>query len=171
MKKILVLSATIVVVLGTLYGFFALYGTESEMPPAGIDLPILPGTNGDPATSKAIPVRTATGKTMQVRDFRNDQFVEAIADNNYILRDTDSPSTATFEILYSGNDGGIIVSLREEPLRDTRRIAEEALMQHLLVSREQLCALAISIGAARDVNEFYAGEELGVSNCPGSKQL
>ena len=179
MKKILLILVTIGVILAILYSLFALFGRESgdtDNPPVGITPPPFSGTatstgNRPQGNNPIVFVRTVSGGRTPVRDFRKDQFVDAIADNNYILRDTDSPSTATFEILYSDNDGGVIVSLREEPLRATRIIAEEAFLRHMGITREKLCGLSISVAVARDVNEFYAGRELGISSCPGSVAL
>ena len=178
MKKILLILITIGVVLGLFYTFFVLFMNKSEKtdnnPPLVINLPPISGTstNDFPAgNNQTIPVRTRSGDQTSVRDFRKDRFVETIPDNTYILRDTDSPSTATFEILYFGNGGGIIISLRNEPLQETRSSAETALIQHLGIAREKLCDLSISVAVARDVNTYYAGRELGISSCPGSLVL
>lgn len=177
MKKIVLLLITMAVVLGVLYVFFMLFTRKSNNannPPTETNFPTSDGTGVNDNLQKSdqiIPVRTVAGDTVPVRDFRKDQFVEAIADNTYILRDTTSPNTATFEVLYFGSDGHIVISLRKEPLRDTRIIAETALMRHLNTTHEELCNFAISVRVARDINEFYAGQELGVSNCPRSQPL
>lgn len=179
MKKTLLLVAIIGIALGILYAFFMLFTGRSDetvrQPTGGnVSIPPRAGSRDIPqgqGNDRTILVRTATGAKISVRDFRNDLFAERIGDNNYLLRDTNSSSTAIYEILYAGNDGGVIIALRKEPLRDTRLRAEAALTRHLNVSREKLCDLSISVSVARDVSAFYAGRELGISTCPGSQPL
>ena len=177
MKKTLLVLVIVGLAFGLLYALFVLFigrSGETDSQPIGGNVAISPRA-GPPdipqGNDQTIPVRTVTGAKVSVRDFRNDPHVEEISDNNYLLRDTDSSSTAMYEILYAGNDEGIIVALRKEPLRDTRLTAEMALMRHLNVSRERLCDLSISVSVARDVSAFYAGRELGISTCPGSQPL
>ena len=183
MKKIILFLALIIITLGILYALFVLFVQRSDkvipQPPKDTS-PVYPGKPAPfvPPQGSTIPVRTRSGNTVPVRDFRSDPLVASFNDHNndpryiyYILRDTDSPATASYEIQYTSSDGGIIVSLRKEPLRNTRLVAEESLVQHLGVSREKLCDLAISVVVARDVNEFHAGRQLGVSSCQGSQSL
>lgn len=180
MKKLLFLITIAGILLGVLYVFFVVFPKrykKNDTLPVQNDFPAPPragSTSIPPGDRDTIFVRSIRGDKISVRDFRKDALVEIFTGSNYthyILRDTDSPATAAYEILYSADDGGIIVSLREEPLRETRLMAETALIQHLGVSREKLCDLSISVSVARDVNEFYAGKKLGISNCQGSQPL
>lgn len=180
MKKLLFLLVASGIALGILYAVFALFirsPDKADNQPGETNPPASYRTGSDNTPredTRTIPVRTANGNKIPVRDFRKDMLVEMFEGSNYkhyILRDTDSPSTAMYEILYAEEDGGFIVSLRQEPLRDTRLRAEMALVRHLGVSHEKLCDLALSVVVARDVSETYAGRQLGISNCPGSQPL
>lgn len=175
-KKLILLLVLMAIMLGGLYGLYVFFSREPAdiiNPPTGTEFPpVATSTNNNPqGDNQTISIRTSKGGSTLVRDFRKDQFVEAIADGDYVIRDTASESTTTFDILYASKDAGFIISLRKEPLRETRIVAETALMQHLGVSQEKLCDLVIFVGVARDINEFYAGQALGVSNCPGSQPL
>lgn len=184
MKKILSFLAIAVILLGILYIFFlwlAQSPGKTRIQPVESNPPVSLDKNPPavlPQNINTVSIRTKSGASIPVRDFRNDPLVESFNDQDndpnyiyYIFRDTDSPSTATYEVLYSGNDKSIVVSLRKEPLRDVRFRAEIDLARHLNVDPEKLCDLSISIGVARDVNELYAGRELGISTCPGSQPL
>ena len=174
MKKISLLLGTVAVVGTILYGLSVLLGVWTDRTddvPPGVDFPIVSNGENDGSPSGIVRVRGASGEEIAVRDFRNDEFVEAVGDDIYILRDTAASATASFAIVYTTNDSAFTISLRKEPLGETRVLAEEALMRYLGVTRDRLCDLLIFVGVARDVNEFYAGQELGVSNCSGSQQL
>lgn len=76
-----------------------------------------------------------------------------------------------FNLTYYEPDDYFIVSLENEPLAEVRVAAESMLMQQLGISREQLCLLNASVMTRTGVNAFYAGRELGFSNCPNSVTL
>lgn len=180
MKKTLFLLTIAGILLGILYASWVVFTQryrKTDERPAQNNSPVYPRAGSDPAPPEdrnTILVRTIQGDKTPVRDFTKDALVEmftGVGYTHFILRDTDSPATAAYEILYSVEDGGIIVSLRKEPLRETRLLAESALIRHLGISREKLCDLSISVTVARDVNEFYAGKKLGISNCQGSQPL
>jgi hypothetical protein len=63
------------------------------------------------------------------------------------------------------------ITLLKEPLAETRRSAEQYLLQRLGVTEAELCVLQYTVAVPNRVNSFYAGESLGFSFCPGAKSL
>ena len=70
-----------------------------------------------------------------------------------------------------GSQAQFLVSLLTEPLGEARTEAERALAARLLLSEQELCALDVQVWTRTDVNDAYAGKDLGLSFCPGSTQL
>ena len=81
---------------------------------------------------------------------------------------TDAPP---FVIEYHNNSKSFIISLKQEPLSQTRKQMEQLLMQQLNLSQDALCRLTYTVTVPYRTNQFYAGENLGFSFCPGSVQL
>jgi hypothetical protein len=76
-----------------------------------------------------------------------------------------------FNITYFEEYDYYQIALEQEPLAEIRRAAEERFVSQLGVSEADACALAVSVRTRREVNDFYAGTELGLSFCPGSVRL
>lgn len=76
-----------------------------------------------------------------------------------------------FTIVYFRGYDFYQISLEQEPIGETRRAAEDRLLQQLGISTEEACRLDISVRTRLEVNYVYAGTELGLSFCPGSVTL
>ena len=84
---------------------------------------------------------------------------------------TNAEAGEGFRVVYEERDQSFDVLLLAEPLRETRAKAEQYLALKLELTPAQLCSLNISVGTINAINGFYAGEELGLSVCPGAVQL
>ncbi len=58
------------------------------------------------------------------------------------------------------------ISLEAEPLAEVRVVAEQAFLSALNLDKETACSLDVSVRTRAGVNEFFAGQELGLSFCP-----
>jgi hypothetical protein len=120
-------------------------------------------------TSTVMPIELSTGQKVVVPDFtKTNQPLAASATSGYQVAGS---SLANFQILYFPKDSYFLISLFTEPLGDTRKAAEGQLRAQLKLSDAQLCKLHIDVNTLASVNQTYAGENLGLSFCPGSVQL
>lgn len=76
-----------------------------------------------------------------------------------------------FDILYNENNNSFAVALTEEPIVESRIAVEEYLLGRLGVSLDELCQMTIFVSVPFNVNEFYAGDSLGLPSCPNSVPL
>ena len=70
-----------------------------------------------------------------------------------------------------GSQAQFLISLAQEPLGEVRRQAENALLQRLNLSAAELCKLDVQVWTDDSVNATYAGQDLGLSYCPGAVVL
>lgn len=137
-----------------------------------------PSTNEDPfgalgggtrVPPNMIRVTLTDGSTADVPDFTQEAQPEgASAVNGYQVGGSDDDA---FQILYYPEDNGFLVSLLAEPLGENRLRAENALRGKLQLTDEALCKLNAHVATSIHVNETYAGQNLGLSFCPGAVRL
>lgn len=90
----------------------------------------------------------------------------------FALTPVDVEHLTTYSVVFSENNNSFAVGLLVEPIAQARRDAELYLQSMLGVEqRELLCLLDVYVGVPYTVNEFYSGQNLGLSFCPGSVQL
>lgn len=187
--KILALSVgTLLILLGVAALAYTFLRTDTPPAPAnpGAGGVYFPGTGtgtlGTPGADRQLML--ATGEQILVNDFiANGVTFEDPANTgsyylagklDYCLEDGTCPDTKTpeFSILYLEDGQNLIVSLNEEPLRDSRLKAERYLMEALGISRQQMCSLSYTVGTTVSVNEVYGSiTNLGFSFCPDAVQL
>jgi hypothetical protein len=138
---------------------------------------INPGVSGTPSKppENTIVVATREG-TLSVRDFTKDDGVWTSADQTYmVVKGTESATSSAenvkYEIVFFPTDKSFVVTLLAEPLGDIRREVVNELLTKLGLSFENLCALAMDVSVPRGVNDFYLGQSLGLSGCPGAVSL
>jgi hypothetical protein len=64
-----------------------------------------------------------------------------------------------------------VILLLAEPLKETRELAEQDVMQILGISESDACRLLYIVSLPTDVNPLYGGKNLGFSFCPGATPL
>jgi len=75
-----------------------------------------------------------------------------------------------FNIVY-GTDSTFSIGLSSEPLGQARLAAENKLRELTGLTNAQLCKMSVTVMTIPSVNETYAGQELGLSFCPGATKL
>ena len=95
----------------------------------------------------------------------------SLGDGFYQVTPLDPVVVTDFDILYNENNDSYAVALGREPLSETRQKAEQFLLDRLRMSEAELCSMNILVTTTYDVNQFLAGEDLGLSFCPGSLEL
>jgi len=76
-----------------------------------------------------------------------------------------------YHIVYFSEDTSFLISLLAEPLGANRLDAEDELRAKLGLTNDQLCQLPVEVATSIYVNESYAGQNLGLSFCPGAVVL
>ena len=142
-------------------------------PPAG-------QTGGASGTTKTATLTGSDGSVIEVRDFGGDSDVIADPYNKGIyylgyhsFDASSSPAnvSAPFYVQYQAPTQMFVISLNQEPISQTRQQAEQYLMSKLNLTQDKMCHLRYSIAVPYFVNQYYAGENLGFSFCPGAVQL
>ena len=57
------------------------------------------------------------------------------------------------------------MSINKEPVEANRRAAEKRLLEILGVSQDQACKLNVYVGISKDIDESYAGVNVGLTFC------
>ena len=120
-------------------------------------------------TNQIIPIQLTNGSTVKVPDFtKTNQPPVASATSGYQVAGS---VNGDFQILYFPAQSYFLISLLAEPLGANRKAAEAELRAKLGLPDSQLCKLNIEVNTIGSVNNTYAGENLGLSFCPGAVLL
>lgn len=186
-KKIIFIGLAVVMVLLVFMLIVSLSETQDDTPHTGQDLVFpdavdVPSRNS--ASSRTLEIATLSDLKFAVSNFVDNE--ETVKDPvntgtyilagsaGYCLSDGNCPSgfdTNNFSVSYSRNQDFFTLVVLTEPITDTRKEAESFLMSRLGIGEQDMCQLHYSFSAPYWVNEFYAGQELGFSFCPGSVSL
>lgn len=162
MKKLLFILAGVIVIIALAA---VVYYVTRPLAPAPEEPTTDPfgqvGGSGGGAVAPSYTVRNAEGAPVTVPDFRQFEQPERAGNDLYQVA-----AGADFQILYFPNDSFFLVSLTAEPLSQARTNAEAALVSALRLTADEVCALAVSVQTSADVNEYYAGSDLGLTFCP-----
>ncbi len=134
-----------------------------------------------PINQNTYSLSTFNGSTMYVKDFTKDSATKKSTSNSgyyYLgyhydegLNDPTASENPPYVIEYIEETQHFSVSLLQEPLKDTRKKAEQYLLSKLGVAQGQLCKLKYSVSVPARVNADYAATNLGFSFCPGAETL
>lgn len=127
-------------------------------------------------TGSGATYMSADGTTVEANDIKKDpEYVENPYNPGAFFLgyhyDDETTEEPPYVILYDEAAQFFNVTLLTEPIAETRRAAEQYLMQRLGVSQADLCRLKYMVTVPNKVNSFYAGESLGFSFCPGAIAL
>lgn len=138
--------------------------------------------DGEPVGTVEVPTRE--GELVEIRDFTKSATTVEDSQNPGVYYLAGSPDycyeegmcpeaaeVAGVNIIYNVNYGAFTVALLEEPLSEARVRAERFLLTTLALTEPELCTLNYYVGTDDDVNESYAGMNLGFSFCPGATVL
>jgi hypothetical protein len=76
-----------------------------------------------------------------------------------------------YQITYHAPDRTFTITVMQEPLGHTRRQAEAIFLAMLGLSKIEACVLRVNVTVPWSVNQRYAGQNLGMSFCPGATAL
>jgi hypothetical protein len=116
------------------------------------------------------------GTTVEANDLKKDPELVASPYNEgqYFLGyhyDEETTEEPPYLIEYEEGTQFFYITLLTEPLAETRKTAEQYLMQRLGLNQANLCRLQYMVSVPNRVNSFYAGKSLGFSFCPGATPL
>ncbi len=138
---------------------------------------------GQPVLGNTYSLATASGGTIQTKDFKNDPEAGQYPASGYyylgIHAPVDGASTANvtaienppYTILYIDSTQYFNITILQEPLGEVRQDAEKYLMEHLGVTQIQMCSLKYIISVPNSVNQIYSSKNIGFSFCSGAVQL
>ncbi len=169
MKRLLVLSSIILtlLVIGALIRIFVFPTPAPEAIP--VNNPFTFATGTPVAVGETVSLTLKDGTSAAVQPFIVSGQPEWASDTNGYQVTTDEETT--YSILYYPNTTGFLVSLLAEPLGASRLAAEKELKAKLGLSTTQICELQVQVFTSISVNETYAGQDLGLSFCPGAVKL
>lgn len=165
------LTIVFIVGLALLLSLFVVWvQPEAEVPAGYSTLPVSDLTEESATEGETrITVGLQNGDTTTVNDIR--PAATELGSGTYEFSGSAPQLEKTYNLTYFETDDYFQINLLAEPLGETRIAAEIALMQQLGISREQLCDLRIMVMTDVYTNQFLAGQELGISSCPGSTAL
>jgi hypothetical protein len=171
MKRTIIIVGVIIVVLIVIIVLFFLRGSGSS---GGAPNPVGTGTLPTPPigsssstnpTGSTFTIGTSEGTVTVNNFYKNAAFVSS---DGQAVALTQNPQ---YTIVYNTSDSGFIISLLSEPLATARADAESGFLQELGISQGDACKLNVDEGVPIDVTSEYAGENLGLSFCPGAASL
>jgi hypothetical protein len=155
----------------------------------GINLPGRPDPNNNPSNPKTpevytdfntsvVPVESIDTVTIpteqgsvQTTDITKLPEIKSIGDGTYSLDGTRSDKNAGFSLVYYKSDNSYAIAILNEPIAQNRIAASKYLLELLQISEADACKLNVYIGTIYSVNQQLAGQNLGLSFCPGAIQL
>lgn len=112
------------------------------------------------------------GGTLEIKDFLSDpQTKEDQANKGYYFLGNQPDVPNPYVIVYIADTHYLNISLLQEPIGKSRTEAENYLLEHFRLSKDQLCSLDYTLTVPDFVNSTYSDENLGFSFCPGAVVL
>lgn len=181
-RALIIIGILLLLVLLCVGGYFLATKapTANQSPPTSFPQ----GTGITPSTtSQTYTIEDAKGSPVAVKDFVHNG--ETIPDpqnpGRYLLAgdlgycapgtSCSAASSTDFNILYYEKGHSFGIALLTEPLSKARTEAEQFLLDHLGITKDQLCSLDYYVGTTYWVNEQYDSGNLGFADCPGAVPL
>ena len=73
-----------------------------------------------------------------------------------------------YSIVYFEDKTTFTITIYKRPLEETRKRAEQDLLQKLGISEKEACNLNVNLGVIASVDEEISGRNFGLSFCPNS---
>jgi hypothetical protein len=168
MNKKLIIAGVAILIIVLLFIFTYRGKPVATQPQNNTTFP-MGGTGTSSQNSTTLGVVLTDGSRVQVPDFtKQNQPAYANATDGYVAAGS---VNGDFSIEYFPDGSYFDILLNKEPLGETRKKAEAALRAQLNLTNAQLCKLNTQVVTTRDVNEQFAGSNLGLSFCPGAATL
>lgn len=111
------------------------------------------------------------GQRIRISDVRAQPQTLQVGEHDFALYGLDLERKYPFAVNFNERDGSFAIALLEEPLVETRILAEESLQNRLKISESEMCRLSVFVGVPVSINTFYSGTNLGLSFCPDAVRL
>ncbi|MEK7549956.1 MAG: hypothetical protein AAB519_03175 [Patescibacteria group bacterium] len=178
MKKTLLILGVIVLVLVIGYATFLLLSNKKtlEQTPVPVESTATSGTASS-SSSQTIPPEVIQVRTEIDKKIMDGVIpTEVTPDPASLLVDEfpkrEAPSMITdYSTEYSKDSHSFFISLYKFPLEETRLRAEKYLLQKLGITEKEACALDVTVKVNMSISATLAGQDLGLSFCPGSVDL
>lgn len=153
-------------------------GTPSSTTTGGVTPGGTGGTTGGTNTG-TLSIKLLTGKEVTVGNFLKDPAtIEDPSNQGYYFVGYHPPfgtvpvaQNAPYYIAYIAETQYFNVILNAEPLSESRKQAEQYLMNKLGLTAAEMCSLNYTLSVPGFVNEQYSGSSLDFSFCPGAVAL
>lgn len=157
---------------GICYVLFSAFLSPDEVSePVFVDFTTTePKTDTEVMAENTMQTRLRTGEVVSVTNLQTDRYDLGDGDT-YVVTGGLNEVDPAYAITYFASYDFYQISLNQEPLAEVRKTAEAELQTTLGVDNATLCGLEVSVRTKVDVSQFFAGQELGISFCPGSVAL
>lgn len=183
-RLIILLSSIAVIGTGAVLLFFFRGGqpapeaqnisTGSGFPVAGQSAGVTPSAGVTTVPAQKLSLPATDGGTITVDNFLNspDTVADPVNQGYYSLNYSIPAATSSpYLITYIASTHYFNIELLQEPLGQTRELAQQYLEQHLGILASDLCKLNYTISAPSSVSSLYGGVNLGFSVCPDAITL
>ncbi len=163
MKKFIIIAIALIVLLavGAVIFFGQKQGT-APLPPVNSGLPAATSTIiSNPPSGNIVTLQTSQGAVHINNIFKNPQ--QVTPDKTSML----VSGTNGYDILYYAPDGSFLISISATPVTTIIAQAESAFLQLLGISKSDACKLKVQVSVPISVDPNYAGQNFGLSFCPG----
>ena len=167
MKKIFIIG--IVVIVGGILLLWVWTRFNSGSTPQNQPRTQFPGSTSISATTSSMSMLIGS-TTITVKNFLADPGTKEYYTDYYYLGNQPT-APAPYVIEYIASTHFFNISLLQEPIGQARAQAEAYLLEHLGISKDQLCMLNYMLSTPDSVNSTYSDENLGFSFCPGAVPL
>jgi hypothetical protein len=166
---IVIIFGALALAAAAIIGSLAFFGPDDSAPAQNGTNPFGFADGTGTSASSTLRIALVDGTETTVPDFtKESQPSWASVEAGYQVGGSDE---SAYQILYFPENSGFLISLLKEPLGENRRHAERELKAKLGLSEAELCKLQAQVATSIDVNETYAGQELGLSFCVGAIEL
>lgn len=174
--RILVIGLLILLLLGGVLHFVMRPKEEAPLPDPGnpfqnaVSEPSSPIVA--PTTLRQTPLRNGTYAQIPDPTLIPQEEGHTPVQGYVIAGGYDKSFRAIFYPAQAGGKDRFLIAINAEPLSQSRSEAEAALRSYTGLSNPALCQLTdIQVWVNKDVNEQYAGRDIGLSFCEGAERL
>ena len=172
-RTYIILGIVAVVLVAVLLVTFLVFNPKPSALPAGNSSnPFASSSESQTVASTSsplLPVTLKDGSTAVVPNFITKN--QPPTANALVGYQVDNTAPDSYQTIYFTSGSYFLITLNSEPLGEHRTEAENALRSELGLSDAQLCNLNIGVFTPGFASEQYAGENLGLSFCPGAVPL
>lgn len=147
------------------------FSNEEDVVMSNAQFPETPSSLVQPDRSTRA-IFTRDGRQHEVRDFLEDEVVVSLGEGLYQITPlSSSDETVYFEAIFNETDSSFAIALLERPFALSRQIAATEIKEKLGLPESVICEMNIFVGVPFDIDPNLAGQNLGLSYCPGAAEL